>query len=610
MRTVAQQGTGDLRFLEAQNAQWQRLADAQDAGAYCQAWLGLQCAQIEGVGTAVLLLVDDSGTYLPAAVWPDARTDVSYLGSLAQRCLSERAPVHESAGDKADRLHVAWPIEEDGRLLGAIVLDGTARGDAELQRLWRALHWGSGRIEALLLRRLLQREGEAAERARFALDMAVSVGEQPKFDEALLQLANELAQRIGCDRVAVGIERRGRIRLRAISQTATFDRRSEVVGALESAMEEAADQGRTVVYPPLAENAGVVSVAHRDLARQGGVCTVVLGLRGRCIGAVTCIGEAPFDAQTVAVAEAAASLLAPDLSLRRDLQRWFAGRGVEALRAFGRSCRDPRRLSFRVGAALAVLLLLWLGFAQGEYRVTGRSVIEGEVQRAIVAPFDGFLASARVRAGERVRVGDVLLTLDDRDLRLDRQKWLAQREQAERKYRDALARHDRADARILAAELAEARAQLALVEDRLERARIVAPFDGVMVSGDLSQMLGTPVEKGKVLFELAPLDEYRVILKVPEHAIRDVHVEQRGEIVLAGRVNEKIPFTVKNIGVASSEEGENLFRVEAELAETGAELRPGMEGVGKIYIGQRRLLWIWTHPFFDWLRLKLWSWMP
>ena len=105
--------------------------------------------------------------------------------------------------------------------------DLAARAEPELQRLWRALHWGSGRIEVLLLRRLLQTRAEATERARLTLDMAISIGEQPRFDEALLQLANELVQRLACSRVAVGIEKRGRIRLRALSQAATVERRSE-----------------------------------------------------------------------------------------------------------------------------------------------------------------------------------------------------------------------------------------------------------------------------------------------------------------------------------------------------------------------------------------------
>ncbi len=39
-------------------------------------------------------------------------------------------------------------------------------------------------------------------------------------------------------------------------------------------------------------------------------------------------------------------------------------------------------------------------------------------------------------------------------------------------------------------------------------------------------------------------------------------------------------------------------------------LRPGMEGVGKVEIGRRRLGWIWLHPLSDWLRLWSWSWLP
>ncbi|MGR8919274.1 MAG: hypothetical protein ACU85V_06630, partial [Gammaproteobacteria bacterium] len=48
----------------------------------------------------------------------------------------------------------------------------------------------------------------------------------------------------------------------------------------------------------------------------------------------------------------------------------------------------------------------------------------------------------------------------------------------------------------------------------------------------------------------------------------------------------------------------------ASATRAGSTLRPGMQGVGKVAVGERHLLWIWTHPFVDWLRLKLWSWLP
>ena len=52
-----------------------------------------------------------------------------------------------------------------------------------------------------------------------------------------------------------------------------------------------------------------------------------------------------------------------------------------------------------------------------------------------------------------------------------------------------------------------------LTGQQLERMQIMAPFDGVVVSGDLSQSLGSPVERGDVLFEVAPLDDWRLMLE-------------------------------------------------------------------------------------------------
>ena len=156
----------------------------------------------------------------------------------------------------------------------------------------------------------------------------------------------------------------------------------------------------------------------------------------------------------------------------------------------------------------------------------------------------------------------------------------------------------------------QAQAQRALAEDKLAKAELTAPFDALVVSGDLSQHIGSPVEQGKVLFELAPLDLYRVILKVDERDIRAVVVGQSGSLVLSGLTEERLPFKVKNISVPEASDGRNVFRVEAELEQSRLALRPGMQGVAKIDVGQRSLLWIWTHPAWNWLALQIWKWSP
>ena len=154
----------------------------------------------------------------------------------------------------------------------------------------------------------------------------------------------------------------------------------------------------------------------------------------------------------------------------------------------------------------------------------------------------------------------------------------------------------------------QAEAQLALIEEKLARTRLVAPFDGVVVAGDLSQMLGAPVEQGKVLFELAPLDAYRVMLKVDERdiALRRGRAARRAGADRPDRAHAAVHREAVT-SVSTPQDGRNFFRVEAQLDNATAPLRPGMEGVGKVVVGERRLVWIWTHTFVDWLRIALWS---
>ena len=75
--------------------------------------------------------------------------------------------------------------------------------------------------------------------------------------------------------------------------------------------------------------------------------------------------------------------------------------------------------------------------------------------------------------------------------------------------------------------------------------------------------------------------------------------------------HDALPMVVEKITpVSVIEEGRNYFRVEASAKGGVDKLRPGMEGVGKIQIEQRKLIWIWTHKIVHWLRMWVWSWWP
>ena len=602
-------GSGGESGWASATSAWDAFASANTTADFCTSWLALQCLQIDEVRAALLLLEQGSGTFVPAAVWPAVQTEVGYLAPAAEQCLGERQG-KLLRGQPGALVVVAYPVELEGRLHGAVVVDLAERPDEALQRVLRQLHWGIGWIETLFLRRQTLADSAGVERARTALDVLAVAAEHERLPDLALAVVNDLASRFACDRVALGVDRRGRARLLALSHSAFFEKKSQFVAALENAMDEALDQRRGIVQPPLEEGGGGIAIAHRELAGARAVCSVVLEHRGIGFAVLSFERATPFCHDDLQACEAVGTLLAPLLASRIELQRWLAGRLAYRLRDTCRHLRDRRRPGLRVGLAAAALVLLGLVFLDGDYRVNARAVVEGEVQRAAVAPFDGFVREAPVRAGLVVRQGQVLATLDDRDLLVERQRWLSERGQHEGRYRDALAKHERANASVALAQMQQAESQLALVEEKLARASIVAPFDGIVVSGDLSQLLGSPVEQGKLLFEIAPLDAWRVILKVEDRDIGDVRVGQSGRLVLAGMAGEVLDFEVHHIATADAEDGKNVFRVEAQLARSDLRLRPGMEGVGKIDAGEQSYAWIWTHRLSDWLRLQAWTWLP
>jgi multidrug resistance efflux pump len=264
-----------------------------------------------------------------------------------------------------------------------------------------------------------------------------------------------------------------------------------------------------------------------------------------------------------------------------------------------------------VATIAVVAVLLFFTFAKGDYRIAADTYLEGSIQRVIVAPFDGYISESYVRPGDTVKEGMLLAKLDDNDLMLERVKLESQREQYLKEYRDALGQAERSKISILKAQLGQVEAQLSITDAQLSRINIKAPFDGVIVSGDLSQKLGAPSERGDVLFEIAPSEAYRVILEVDERDISDVRIDQGGELVLTGHSETVMPFKVRKVTpVSEAKEGRNYFRVEAELEKKLDFLRPGIKGVGKIQAGKRKLIWIWTKNLTDWLRLTLWTWWP
>jgi RND family efflux transporter MFP subunit len=594
---------------------WRQFGAARSPEEFCRHWLAVQCHAISGVRDAVVVLQKPGeADFAALAGWPEGRRDRAGVMDVAERALREGRGLVEAQGSESHR--IAYPVRLDGTARGVVALEIGWREAPQLQAAMRQLQWGSGWLEVLLRRHADPAEA-ARQRMKLILQLVAAFLERPRFSEAATDLVSEMASRLGCDRVVLGLVQGRGIRVEAVSHSVQFDRHANLLNGITAAMQEALDQRETIVFPQDAEARPVVTFAHADLAQAsgaGGVATVPLMHGAQPVGALTLERAAGlrFDPAAVELIDGLAAMLGPLVHLHQQQLKTLPGHMAASTKGLWSRLVGPRNAGFKFGAGALVLVLAFLALASGDYRVSATARVEGQIQRALTAPFQGYVRDAAHRAGDTVKKGELLARLDDRDLRLESTRLASQLEQYGRQYREAMAKRDRATARIVSAQTDQIGAQLALVEEQLSRTDIVAPFDGVLVSGDLTQALGAPLERGQTLFEIAPLDAYRVVLQVDEHRVADLKAGQRGELVLSSMPGERYAMTVSKITpVSTAREGRNYFRVEAQL-EPGdaARLRPGMEGVAKVTIDDRLLAWIWTRELANWLRLKAWAWTP
>jgi len=604
---------GETQRAELDQA-WRRFGAASDPEQFCRSWLAVQCQLIGGAQQGIVVLQKPGvETFAPLAYWPEGSRERTALAEVVERALQGGRGLVEPRGPD---FRLAYPVRVDGRIRGVVGLEISGRDELALQAAMRQLQWGAGWLEVLLRRHA--DPGEAARlRIKLMLQLVGAFLMQRDFRDAATALVTDVAAQLGCDRVTLASLERGRLRVEAVSHASQFDARSNLLTATVGAMTEALDQGEAVVHPSEREERLVVTHAHAELAQLAGgaaVASFPLTHNGRAVGALTLerAHGARFDAQTVELVEGLAGMLGPLLELQRARHQSLPAHAAQKALDLRTRLFGPRHGGLKLGAAALVLLALFLVFAKGAYRVGADARIEGEIQRAITAPFQGYVREAVARAGDAVKKGQIMARLDDRDLRVERARLGSQREQLAQQYRDAMARQERSQVRIVSAQIAQAEAQIALLDEQLARTEVSAPFDGVVVSGDLTQSLGAPLERGQVMFEVAPLDAYRIVLQVGEQDIADVRVGQAGELVLTPMPGQRYPLKVVKITpVSTAKDGRNVFRVEAELgARADERLRPGMEGVAKIEIGERHVAWIWTRRMVDWLSLRLWSWMP
>ena len=459
---------------------------------------------------------------------------------------------------------------------------------------------------------LVARQAKAdLEKLASVLDLTVSVSAEKRFLATAMAFCNALATRFKCDRVSLGWQQRGYVRLRAVSRTEKFDRQMAAAQALEAAMDEALDQDDEVVWPPV-ETGSVITRDHERFAKNQNVahlCSLPLRYDEQPVAVVTCEREsAPFSVTELQQIRLGCDLAAVRLADLQQQDRWFGARWSAALRLHGAKLLGPEHTWAKVLSIFIALLLAVLFFLRVPYRVEGNFVLRSDELAFLAAPFEGYIDRVFVRPGDSVAAGAPLLQLKTSELRLEEAYAVAEFNRCQREAEKARSAKTLAEMRIAEALADQAQARLDMVSYRLAHATISSPFEGVVVEGDLRERLGSPVKTADVLFKVARIDTLYAEAEVNERDIHEILGRSSGQLAFVSRPRNKFPFRIINIEKAAFPKNEaNIFVVRCALDQRPQPWwRPGMSGICKFNVEKRTLFWILTHRTVDFLRMKLW----
>lgn len=583
-----------------------------------ETWLAHQCSSIPGVKSGVIAIPVENSSDRLVIHWPRQEKPVEHLVNGLKNVLKHHRPLIQVASNqKTSRTAhgvIGAPIQLNETSFAAASLSLVNADDEKAKLALKQL------LQALSeLRQSLKNETDEQTNhvtlSHVTQLLATSL-EIHGFEQSALATCNELASRMGCERVSLSYRKKHSSELIALSNTTELKSSRELVRSLLTVMDEAIDQRASITYNKHAAEDRFITLAHRLFSRDHGnhnLTTVPLVSHDEIVGALLFEKKADsiFTKAEATALENLSCFLAPVFSMKYALERPFSQRFKTGIGEFLNNLKTGKNWLAKTVAAAIVGLLIVAALPISTYQIGAPALLEGAVQRSITAPVDGFIKRALAKPGDIVGENEVIALLDDEDLLLEKQKLTSRLAQLQSSFSTAMAKRDLSAVATGRAEVQEIEAELALLQQQLERTQITAPFSGEIIEGDLFQSLGAPVRRGDVMMTLAPVNDYRVIFHVEESDIDEIKKGFSGALALASNPSQKHAIVVKRVTpLATVKEGKNVFEVEASLkGKPQTTFRPGMEGVVKIDIGERSLLWISLHSSWEWLRLKAWKWL-
>ncbi|HEY4372169.1 MAG TPA: biotin/lipoyl-binding protein [Burkholderiales bacterium] len=226
------------------------------------------------------------------------------------------------------------------------------------------------------------------------------------------------------------------------------------------------------------------------------------------------------------------------MPLSRKIAELLTGAGLRAHRV-----RAVSVTAALAGGALALLFLLpFPSYTPSE------GVIWVPPSSEVRAPVNGEVMALVARPNQPVHRGDVLLRLDDPELRARRAAAAALVDEMEERYAAATATN-RMQAAIVQEQLVQARAALEVADKRLADLQVRSPGDGTFIIERAADVTGTYVQRGDLMaYVLQSVDSVRVVVsQAAESLVREqttrvaIRAAERVSDVVQARITREVP---------------------------------------------------------------------
>ncbi len=206
------------------------------------------------------------------------------------------------------------------------------------------------------------------------------------------------------------------------------------------------------------------------------------------------------------------------------------------------------------------------------------ATLQAEFESSVVANLGGLVEQLFVEEGDKVKAGQLLAKLDDRQYKLEVDRADASLKRLENDYKRNKELFDKG---LISSEtydnarfnFEQQKASLELAKLNLTYTKIVAPIDGIISERMIKP--GNMINTNTPIFRITDFDPLHAIVYVPEHELHKIQPDQQVELLVDAYPDDRFKGSVLRISPTVDPQT-GTFKVTIMVKDDTERLKPGM----------------------------------